>query len=175
MALNLLDGLITQISRLFDSMEPTDEKLPVIDWSTREKTQEWFTARAAGFNPSCQKNMKYKDMLGTYADDIIDINWWGAFYGKPDLIKDLEKNLSTSVLKSWKAYFDVEIWSKDQVIVDVIYEFVGINNEQHKFRGSLLVRPTDKKKQISLWIYTSEQAIMEQTCTFFEKLNKYKS
>eukprot|EP01084_Bolivina_argentea_P307501 531521_1 len=151
-----------------------ESKLPAIDWSTREKAQEWFNARASGFNPSCQKNMKYKDMLGTYADDIIDINWWGAFYGKQNLIEDLEKNLSTSVLKSWNAYFDVDIWSKDQCMVKVIYDFVGINGEQCIFRGKLLVRPTQDKKQIKLWVYTADQAINDATVAFFKRLNAYK-
>eukprot|EP00483_Globobulimina_turgida_P000542 UN00542 len=180
MALQILNEMLPDVESQNEQKQSKDAdqddiKLPVIDWSTRQKTQEWFNSVAAGFNPAVQKNLKYKEMCARYADDIIDINWWGAFYGKPELIKDLENNLSTSILKSWNAYFDLDVWSKDQSIVQMAYHYVGINGEENRFSGKLLVRPTKDKKQISLWIYTADQAVIDETCAFFQRLNKYKS
>ena len=72
-ALLKVDQLIDCIdSRGLSRMDEQKEqhKRDIIDWSTREKTQKWFTDRAAGFNPACEANMAFKDTCADYADNV---------------------------------------------------------------------------------------------------------
>eukprot|EP01083_Nonionella_stella_P173404 598023_1 len=109
------------------SLDPSSND--AIDWSTRELTQAWFNERASGFPIAVESNAKYVDMLTVYDDNVIDINWWGCFSGKPDLLESLERDLPTNSLSSWNAYLDVETWSKQQVIVKVVYIFKALADE----------------------------------------------
>ena len=142
-----------------------------IDWSTREIAQQWFNDFALKFNEIISSGDSVSNLIIDYADDVIDCNSMRCYDNKQELMKDLD--VAFKLLASFDAYFDIKIWSKKQVLSQVIYIHQGINGKSLVFRASLLSKLNDNG-QISHWIYTADQAMLQQADEFWKELNNYK-
>ena len=140
-----------------------------IDWSTRDKAQIWFNNFGKTFEGIVKSGESISNLMIDYADDVIDCNSRGCYDNKQELINDLDDALK--LLSSFGAHFDIAIWSKKQVQSNVIYIHQGINGKELVFRASLLSKLNDNG-QISHWIYTADEEMLQQTHKFWEDLSK---
>ena len=89
--------------------------LGAVDWSTRDLTQEWFNNFGIKFRATLENGGSFESILADHADDVVDCNTNKCYDNKQDLIFDLDS--AFKLLSSFDPYFDVQVSSKQQVLV----------------------------------------------------------
>eukprot|EP01084_Bolivina_argentea_P292609 503063_1 len=138
-----------------------------IDWSTRELTQQWFNGFSNVFGAIVESGESFKDLMVDYADNVIDCNPSRCYDNKYELINDLDN--AFKLISEFSSYFDVVVWSRTQVISNIVYTHKGINGKSLVFRATLLSKLNDEGK-IAYWIYTADQSMLDEVKAFWDEL-----
>ena len=143
-----------------------------VDWSTREQAQKWFDEFAERFDGLVESGDSFSTLMVDYTENVIDCNPTRCYDNKQELIVDLDA--AFKLISSFEAYFDIVVWSKHQVLTNIIYIHQGINGKRLVFRA-LLLSKMNEDGMITHWIYTAEESMLAEVNAFWSELSSFKA